>query len=316
MRVVLQRLVSAVPVVLLVTVLAFLMIELIPGSVAHVLAGDDASPENVQRIQEELGLDKPALERYARWIAGMVQGDFGKSLASGESVGSLLSQRLPTTASLTVLAVVLSLMVGVPLGVVAGITRRKLLDRVITVLATAAVAVPNYVIAMLLALIFSITLRWFPSTGYSDLGSEPLEWIRHLLLPAAALSLVPAAVIARQLRSSLRDVMCSDYIRTARAKGLREFQVVLHHALRNASAPAVAALGAQVALLLSGAVAVEMIFALPGLGQLAVNAVGVRDMTVVQGVVVVGAMAVVLVNLCVDLLCMALYPTMRLEVKA
>jgi len=313
MRMVLRRLLSAIPIVLLITVLAFLMVELIPGSAAHVLAGDDASPENVRRIEAELGLDKPAVQRYLQWMGGMARGDFGRSLASGEPVGTLLLQRLPTTASLTVVAVLLALLLGVPLGVMAGITPHAGVDRAITLLSTAAVAVPNYVVALLLALLFSLTLRWFPSTGYADLGEGVLPWLRHLLLPSLALSLVPAAVVARQLRSSLREVMRSDYIRTARAKGLREPQVVLHHALRNACGPALTALGAQVALLLSGAVAVEMIFALPGLGQLAINAVGVRDVTVVQGVVVVGALAVVVVNLGVDLACQALYPGMQLE---
>jgi len=312
MQAIIRRILALVPLLLIITLLAFLMVELIPGNVAHVLAGDDTSPETIHRIEKQLGLDKPVAERYLRWLGGIVRGDFGMSLSNGEAVGTQLLQRLPTTLSLTFLAVLLALLIGIPLGIAAGVTTSTTADRIITAASTAAVAVPNYVVALLLALLLSVKLQWFPSTGYAELASGPWNWLRHLLLPAVALSLVPAAVITRQLRSSMRTVMRADYIRTARAKGLSTRRIILRHALGNASVPALTALAAQVAILLSGAVAVEMIFALPGIGQMAIAAVGVRDVTVIQGVVVVGAVAVVLVNLVVDLLCVLLNPSITL----
>lgn len=308
-----RRVLALFPIVFIITLVAFLLVELIPGDVALAIAGQDAGPEAVAAIRDGLGLNKPFVERYLGWVWNMARGDFGRSLYSGESVGTLIAQRLPTTVSLTVLAVILGLMIGLPLGIIAGVSRNALVDKLITTAATAGVAVPNYVFALLFALIFGLMLGWFPTIGYTPVTTDPVGWLHHLFLPSLALSFTPAAVIARQVRGGMREVLKSDYIRTARAKGMSEATVIGKHALRNASAPALTALGIQVAMLLSGAVAVELVFALPGLGQLAVNAVGVRDLTVIQAVVVVGAVAVLLVNLVVDILYTLLNPKVAIS---
>lgn len=313
MRILAARLFSVLPVVFLITVFAFLIVELIPGNVVYAIVGDDADAATVERISRELGLDKPVLERYGSWVGGMLQGDFGRSLYSGEPVGRMIAQRLPTTLSITMFAVLFGVLIGVPVGIISGITRSPTIDRIAGIAATVSIAVPNYVFALLFVLVLALQLRLFPTTGYVGLSSDPARWLHHLMLPSLALAFAPAAVVARQLRGALKEVLRSDYIRTARAKGLRRGQIILRHAMRNASGPALTALGIQVAHLLSGAVAIELIFALPGLGQLAITAVTNRDFTVIQAVVVVGALAVVGVNLLVDIIYMLLNPKVAVD---
>lgn len=308
LRVIVRRLASVVPMLFIVTLVVFFMVELIPGDIAAVLAGDDTSPATVARIRRELGLDQPAVLRYFDWIGGMLRGDFGRSLFSGERVGAMIAARLPVTLSLTLFAVVFALLIGVPFGVIGANTRSPLLDRLLTSVLIFGVSVPSYVFGVLFVLVLALQLQLFPVTGYRPLTTDPLQWVYALILPGLALSFTPAAVVARQLRGSLIDVMKSDYIKTARAKGLRRGYIIAVHAIRNAAPPALNALGIQVAILLSGAVAIEIVFALPGLGQLAISAVGVRDLPIIQGVVIAGALAVILVNLLVDILQTLLNP--------
>ncbi|CAH1690946.1 Putative glutathione transporter, permease component [Hyphomicrobiales bacterium] len=313
MRLIISRLVSVVPVVCLITIFAFLVVDLVPGNVVYAIVGDDADQATIDRITEALRLNDPVLTRYLNWVGGMLQGDFGRSLYGGESVGNMIAQRLPTTLSLTVFAIVFGIIIGVPLGILSGTTRSAAADRLTTIAITLAISVPNYVFALLFALVMALNLRLFPTTGYAPLMTDPAGWLYHLILPALALSFAPAAVVARQLRGALKEVLRSDYIRAARAKGLRSGAVLFRHALRNAAGPALTALGIQVAHLLGGAVAIEQVFALPGLGQLAINAVSTRDFTVIQSVVVVGALAVVGVNLIVDVIYMMLNPKVSMD---
>lgn len=308
LRVILRRLASVAPMLFIVTLVVFFMVELIPGDIAAVLAGDDTSPATIARIRRELGLDQPAVLRYFDWIGGMLRGDFGRSLFSGERVGAMIAARLPVTLSLTLFAVVFALLIGVPFGVIGANTRSPLVDRLLTSVLIFGVSVPSYVFGVLFVLVLALQLQLFPVTGYRPLTMGPLHWAYALVLPGLALSFTPAAVVARQLRGSLIDVMKSDYIKTARAKGLRRGHIIAVHAIRNAAPPALNALGIQVAILLSGAVAIEIVFALPGLGQLAISAVGVRDLPIIQGVVIAGALAVILVNLLVDILQTLLNP--------
>lgn len=313
MRIIAARLLAVLPVIFLITVFAFLIVELIPGNVVYAIVGDDADAETVARITRELGLNDPVLQRYATWVGGMIQGDFGRSLYSGEPVGRMIAQRLPTTLSLTLFSVLFGLVIGVPIGIISGVTTNPTVDRIAGIATTISIAVPNYVFALLFALILALQLRLFPTTGYIGIANDPARWAYHLFLPSLALAFAPAAVVARQLRGALKEVLKSDYIRTARAKGLRRGQIIWRHGMRNASGPALTALGIQVAHLLSGAVAIELIFALPGLGQLAITAVTNRDFTVIQAVVVVGALAVVFVNLLVDLAYMILNPKVAVD---
>lgn len=301
LKLVASRLAQVIPQIVLISLFTFLLVNLIPGDVAHVLAGDNGQTETVERIRHELGLDEHPLRRYLDWMGGLVHGDLGRSLFVGEEVGSLLGQRLPVTISLTVMPLLVAIILGVPAGILAGLTRVRLVDRLVTASASVGVALPSFVLSLLLVSVFSISLGWLPATGYTHVTEDPVGWIRSIALPTIALSLAPAAVTARQLRGSIRDVLRSDYVLAAEAKGLRRRQVITRHVLRNAAPPAITALGVHVALLVSGAVAVELVFGLPGIGSLAVQAVSVRDITVVQGVVLTAAIGVVLVNLVVDI---------------
>lgn len=310
-RVLLRRLLVAIPVLLLITLVAFSLLELVPGDVATVLAGEGAREETVASIRTELGLDQSPVARYGTWLHDFVQGDLGNSLFYRTPVSELILTRMPVTLSITSLAVLLGLLIGVPAGVVAGVSNSRIIDRLVTAGATAFVSIPGYVFAMLFALILGLYLGWFPTIGYTSITESTTGWAVHIFLPSLALSFAPAAVIARQLRGSLREIMQKDYVRTARAKGLPSRRIIARHALREASGPAVMALSAQVAILLSGAVAVEVVFALPGLGALALQAVSVRDFPVVQGVVVASALAVMVMNLMFDVAYAMMNPRAR-----
>ena len=311
LRVIGARLASVPALLLIVTVLVTGMTALIPGDPAVTIAGENASPERVAAIRDHLGYDRPFVEQYTDWVGSAIRGDLGTSLFSEREVTTMLLDRLPVTASLTLGALVVALLVGAPLGLLAGLRRGTWIDRVATGVAAAGVSIPSYWLGLLLLLVFSIRFDLFPSLGYVALTEDPWEWFRHLVLPSIALGASAAAEVARQLRSAVADVLRQDYIRTAAAKGLRSRAVVGKHALKNAAGPAVTVLGLQVGLLLGGAVVVEQIFTIPGLGQLAVVAVIDRDIPLIQGIVVMSTLAVVVANLVVDLVQMWLNPKLR-----
>ncbi len=298
---ILQRLLALVPLLFIVSLMVFSLVLLIPGDPAYMLAGEDASQEEIEAIREDMGLNDPILTQYARWAGGVVRGDLGTSLFSDQPVLEVIVERLPVTLSLAFAAIFIALLVAVPAGVIAGTRPGSVSDRVVTVGASAGLAIPNFWLGLMLILVFAIWNGWLPATGYIPITESFQGWLRHIMLPAITLGLAAAAILTRQLRGAMVDVMNMDYIRTARAKGLPWRRVVLKHGLKNAAIPMVTVLGLQANYLLGGTVIVEQIFGMPGLGQLAVASVFTRDLPMIQGVVIVAVFVAVFVNLLVDI---------------
>lgn len=313
LTIIVRRLIIMVPVIFLVSLMVFSLLLLVPGDPAVTLAGENASPEQIAATRERLGLDDPIVVQYARWASGLVQGDFGTSLFSSQEVIDSITQRLPATLSLTIGALTVALVVGVPAGIIAATRRGRWPDRVLTLFAAAGLALPNYFLGMILILFFALWNPLLPATGYVPFSEDAVEWFRRILLPSITLGIVSAAVITRQLRSSLIGVTQQDYIRTARAKGLRSRVVILKHGLKNAAIPVVTVLGSQVAFLLGGSAVVERVFAVPGIGSLAIDAVLKRDLPVIQGVVVMATVVVLVMNLLVDISYGWLNPKVRVQ---
>lgn len=302
-RFVAYRALGAVPIALLVTVVAFLLIEVAPGDPARAVAGDMASEEQVAQIRADLGLDRSILLRYVSYLGSVLRLELGNSvvLQPGRGAADLILQALPITLSLTVVSLVIALVVAVPLGVIAGLRRDGIADHALTGLMSLAMALPPFVVGPLLVTLFAISLPWFPAVGYQPLSMGFGEWLRPLVLPAIALSVNSIAEIGRQVRGSIIDIMDQSYIRTAKAKGLTSLRVIGKHAGKNAAIPLVTVLGLQVSRVIGGTVVVEIVFAMPGLGKLAVDSVIANDFPVIQALVLFSALAVLVVNLLVDL---------------
>lgn len=312
-QLIVRRIVASVPVLLIVSLMVFSLTLMVPGDPAVTLAGEDASQEEIEAIRITLGLNDPVVVQYWRWVSSAAQGDLGRSLFTNQDVTAAILQRTPATLSLAFTAIVLAFSVGVPLGLLAGTFQSSRLDRIMSFSAAAGLAVPNYLVGMLLILLFSVTLGWLPATSYVPLQDDLVTWARHIILPAISLALLPAAVIVRQLRASMIQVQQLDYIRTARAKGLRERMVIFKHAFKNAANPVVTAFGIRVAFLLGGTVIVERIFAIPGIGMLTVTAVQARDLPIIQGTVIFTTLMVLFSNLLVDLAYGWLNPKVRVH---
>ena len=304
-RYVVRRLATTLPVLLGVTIVAFALTCLLPGDPARALAGERYREEDLARIRRELGLDRPLPAQYAAYVERLVRGDLGDSFASGRPVVDELLERFPRTGLLAVASMALSTVLGVGLGTCAAWRRGGVVDRLSMLFALSGISVPVFVSAILLLWLFALVLRWVPPSGYVDV--DP----RTILLPAIALGVRSAAVIARMTRSSLLDVLSQDFIRTGRAKGVREIRVVLGHGLRNALVPVVTLLGLDFGSYLSGSVLTESIFAWPGVGQYALHAILRRDFPAIQGTVLFLSVIFVLVNLAVDLSYGALDPRIR-----
>ena len=313
LQLILRRILIMIPVLFLVSVMVFSLVLLVPGDPAVTLSGENATQEQIAATRERLGLDDPVLVQYGRWVSHAVRGDLGKSLYSGQDVTDLIVQRMPVTLSLAAGAIVLSLVIGIPAGLLSALRRGRWTDRVFGLGAASALAMPNYFVAMLLILFFAIWHRWLPATGFVPFSESPWEWGKHLILPWVTLGVASAAVITRQLRSSMIGVLGQDYVRTARAKGLRSRTVVLKHSTKNAAIPVVTVLGTQVAFLLGGSVIIERVFAMAGVGELTVTAVLQRDMPIIQGVVVVTTVIVLVANLLVDIAYGYLNPKVRVQ---
>jgi peptide/nickel transport system permease protein len=296
-----HRLLTIVPLLLLVMLAVFLLLELTPGDAATTIAGENASPERVAEIRAQLGLDQPLWYRFSEFVLGMVQGDFGTSPITGQGVLDALVQRLPISLSLLVLAVFFSIVIGCVAGTVAALHRNGIIDRLVNGSAALLMAVPSFVVGILLVLLFALQIPWFPATGYATPAEGMGTWLQFTTLPALALAGIPAAQIARQARGSLIDALEEDYIRTARAKGLRKRWIVGKHAAKNAAVPVVTVLGVLLGSLIGGSVIVERVFAIPGIGSLSVEAVLSRDLPTLQGVVLLSAIAVIGLNLIVDI---------------
>jgi peptide/nickel transport system permease protein len=296
------RLVAVVPTIVLVSILTFAIVHLFPGSVGETILGAQASPEAVAEIEASMGLDKPLPEQYVSWAGGALQGDFGESIAieRGQEVRSMIGARLPTTLSLALLALLFAVCVGIPAGAFAAFRSSSLSDRVVTIVASIGLAIPSFWLAILLVRWLASELGWFPSFGYTPLGEGVGPWLRSLALPALALGLPSAALIARQSRAALLEVLQQDYIRTALAAGLHTRTILFRYALKNAMVPIVTIIGFQAAFVLGGSVVIERVFGLPGFGSLALNAVLAQDIPVVQAYVLFIAVLVILINLLVD----------------
>lgn len=301
LRIVVRRLLSAIPLLIALSFFVFVLLDLMQGNAAAAAAGENATPEEVAATEHRLGLDKPLLVRYGIWLGHAVRGDLGNSLLSSESVTSLIMERIPVTLSLALVTLVIAALVAIPVGMAAALRPNRLLDRAVTATASVLMAVPPFVLGLVLVLIFAINASVLPATGYSTLGKDGFgDWLSHLLLPALALAAISGAELARQTRAAMVDTLGQDFMRTVRAKGLRAPMIIGKHAMKNAGVPIVTIIGLQVSRVLAGSVTVEFIFALPGFGSLAVTAVNQRDIPVILGVVMISALVVLIANLIVD----------------
>src|SRR5260221_7825918 len=306
-----RRLLMAVPVMGVVALIVFSLLYLTPGDPAQVLAGDQATPEQIEKIRETLGLDQPPHTRFLSWLWLIVNGDLGLSIFSGEAVTHMISQRLQPTFSLLMLSVLISISVGIPFGVAAAARRGGWVDKALTYFSTLGFSIPAFIAGYGLAFIFATNLKWLPVQGFSPLSEGLLPWLRSLVLPAVTLSLVYSAIIGRVTRASMLEVLSEDYIRTARAKGVSPRRILFRHALQNAAVPVVTIIGIGIATLIGSAVITENVLAIPGIGRLTVDAILHRDYPIIQGVVLMLSAAYVLVNVVVDLCYTLLDPRIR-----
>jgi peptide/nickel transport system permease protein len=283
------------------SVLVFAVVNVLPGDPATVVLGTNATPESLRLLRQQMGLDQPGWERYLTWVLGILHGDFGSSLLSRSPVGPEILDKLSVSAPLAAIASVIALALALPLGVLAGVRHRRLSGSVISALSLGGIAIPSFWFGLLLVTLFAITLRLLPAGGFVPWSDDPLAALRSLLLPALALGVVQAAVLTRYVRSAVIEVQREDFIRTARAKGLTRGQALRRHGLRNAAIPVVTVLGIQLTSLLVGAIVIENVFVLPGLGRLLLQSVGNRDLVLVQDLVVLLTGVVLVVNFLVDL---------------
>jgi peptide/nickel transport system permease protein len=303
-----RRLIYAVVVIVGVATISFALLQMIPGSPVDAFRGTESTPQAREALEQQLGLDKSIPVQYVTWWGNLLRGDLGKSAMTNQPVGQLIMQRLPTTIPLALLSMALALAIAIPAGIISAIRRNTWIDGLVSVIAFAGLSIPGFWLGTLLILGFSVHWQIFPPGGYVSVMDDPVAGLRHLLLPAIALGSTFAAVLTRMIRSSLLEVLGADYIRTARAKGQVEQRVLVHHALRNALIPAVTIIGVQVGFLLSGALIIEQVFSLPGIGRLTVQAVLDRDIPLLQGCIITIAFIFVAVNLLTDLLYMWLDP--------
>ena len=310
-RYIVRRLLASVPVLFMVGVIAFVILHVAPGDPAAIIAGDLATPAEVEAIRRALGMDRPLLVQLGIWIGRLFQGDLGTSVFSGRSVTDLMAPRLEPTIALSVMALLISVSIGIPLGVVAAWKAHTVVDRGVMVFAVLGFSIPVFWLGLNLIWLFSVKLRLLPVLGYQPLAEGVIPFLRHLALPSVTLGITFAALIARMTRSSVLEVLREDYIRTARAKGLAERVVLVRHALKAASLPIVTVIGLVFAALITGVVVTETVFAIPGLGRLVVDAVVRRDFPIIQGMMIVLATAYVLVNLVVDIAYAYLDPRIR-----
>ncbi|TVQ57967.1 MAG: ABC transporter permease [Rhodobacteraceae bacterium] len=307
---IIQRLLSTIPVLLVVAVVVFLMLR-VSGDPAAILAGDTATSEQIEAVRVALGLDRPVWEQFLGWIVQVLRGDLGESLFTGLPVTTLIGQRIEPTAMLALTTIVFSVLVAVPLGVLAAWRANTWVDRAVMVFAVLGFSVPVFVLGYFLMYAFSISLRWLPVQGYTSPFVDFGAFLRQIILPTLTLSCIYIALIARITRASVMEVLNEDYIRTARAKGQIERIVLFRHALKNAAVPIVTVIGLGVALLIGGVVVTESVFNIPGLGRLVVDAITRRDYPIIQGLILFFAFIYVMLNLMIDLTYAALDPRIR-----
>jgi peptide/nickel transport system permease protein len=298
---------------LLISLIVFTGVRMIPGDPARVLAGTDADAAGIEEIREKYGLNAPLPLQYLRWLGLAVRGDLGESIRTRTSVAWTVAVKLPITIELTLLSLLVALTLAIPAGVIAAVRRNTLWDVLASGVSLCGVSVPNFWLGIMLILLVSVRLGWLPASGFVPLGEDPVGNLKRMLMPALVLGTGLAAVLMRQTRNAMIEVLSADYVRTARAKGLAQKAVVVRHALRNGLIPVVTILGLQMGALMGGAVVTEQIFVLPGFGRLIVEAVFTRDYPVVQGVVLLTASSYVLINLLVDVSYTVLNPRIRIR---
>jgi peptide/nickel transport system permease protein len=308
---ILRRILSTLPVMAIVALFVFSLLYISPGDPAVMIAGDQASPAYVEHIRQSLGLDRPFLVQFGSWVWRILHGDLGTSIFTSLPVAAMIAQRVEPTLSLMMITLVLTLLIAVPLGVLAAWKAGTWVDRTIMTFAVFGFSLPVFVVGYVLAYVFALELEWVPVQGYTPLSEGFLPWLENLILPSIALGCVYIALIARITRAAMLDVLQQDYIRTARAKGLGQRSILFIHALKNAAVPIITVIGIGVALLIGGAVVTESVFAIPGLGRLTIDAILRRDYPVIQGIVLLFSFLYVLVNLMVDVAYTLVDPRIR-----
>ena len=309
----LRRLIQMIPVLLIVSIAIFSIIHLIPGDPAVIIAGSNATDEQVVALRHQYGLDQPLWIQYFIWLGNVARGNLGNSLINGFPVNELILQRIPATVELAFAASIIGALIALPLGIIAALKPGSMIDFITTFFSAVSFAVPGFWLAILLILLFSLQLKWLPPSGRPVFSEQPVEHLKSLIMPALTLGIAMAARLMRYLRSSMLDVLDQDYTRTARAKGLGEKVVVIRHVLRNAFIPVITVFGLQIGDLLSGAIIVESIFAWPGVGRLTIQAIGWRDYSILQASVMFIVLSFLLVNLLIDLTYGLIDPRIRYE---
>jgi len=311
LRYVIRRLILLVPVIAIVGTIVFVLIHLTPGDPAAVILGPDATADQIEALRERLGLNEPLHLQYVNWFADAVRLDFGESIFLGQPVTEALLDRAQPTLLLTLYALLIQTLIGVPIGVISAVRHNSLLDRVLMVISISGAAIPSFFLGIMLILLFAVRLQWLPSGGFTSVFEDPVAHAKQMFLPAFALGFTSAGLLARLVRSSMLDVLQEDYIRTAKAKGLPQRIMVIRHALRNALIPAITVIGYSLGGLLGGAVVTETVFVIPGMGRLVVQSVARRDFPVIQGAILLIATFYVLANLLVDVLYVYIDPRVR-----
>lgn len=308
---VVRRVLATIPVMAVVALFVFSLLYIAPGDPAAVIAGDQATPADVERIRQSLGLDRPYLVRFGAWLWDIARGDLGTSIFTNLPVSTMIAQRIEPTLSLMLVTLLLAVSIAVPMGVVAAWKQGTVADRAVMGFAVLGFSVPVFVVGYVLAYVFALELDWLPVQGYTPFSRGFWPWLENLILPSIALGTVYIALIARITRATMLEVLQQDYIRTAKAKGVGQRSILFLHALKNAAVPIVTVIGIGIALLIGGAVVTESVFAIPGLGRLTVDAILRRDYPVIQGVVLLFSFVYVLVNLAIDLLYTLFDPRIR-----
>lgn len=308
---IIQRILASIPVMGFVALFVFLLLRLTPGDPAAIIAGDTATPDQLEAIRDSLGLNDPLFVQFFSWIADLLRGDFGTSIISRKPVMELIAARMEPTISLALTTIVLSVVIAVPLGVIAAWKHGTLIDRFVMLLSVLGFSIPVFVIGYLMIAFFSMELKWFPVQGFKPIGDGLGPFFSRIALPTFTLTLLYIALIARITRTSMLEILGDDYIRTARAKGLPESRVLMRHALRNCSVPIITVIGIGFALIISGVVVTESVFNLPGLGRLTVDAVLARDYPVIQAVILLASLIYVVINLLIDIAYVLLDPRIR-----
>ena len=301
-RFIAKRIISVIPVLIIVSIVIFSLIHLVPGDPATAMLGDLATEEDIAALRIRMGLDKPLIEQYFIWIGNIFHDDFGMSVVNNETVGSLIISHIRPTISLAIYALVIAAVIAIPLGMIASRKKGSAVDHVVSVISLAGISLPSFLLGLFLMLLFSVKFRIFPVSGYKEISEGFLEHIRSLTLPAIALGFMNAALMMRMTRASMLEVLGSDYIKMAKAKGVKEFSLLAKHAFKNTLVTLITIFGQSIVQALSGAAVVESLFAVPGLGQLMVNSIGRRDYYVIQAIVLLIAVINVVINMIIDIL--------------